>query len=300
MKKVDVLLSTYNGEKYLKEQIDSILSQKNVDVRVVIRDDGSTDNTLDIIQQYINFNYPVLLIKGENIGVIKSFLYLASLDSSADYYAFCDQDDVWKPEKLSIAVDKLNDKKEPGLYLSDTTAVDEKLHQIENQILSDNQKRVYVLEEVLLSNNATGCTMVFNAELKKMLNLYAPQELIMHDHWLYALNIALDGYVYFDKNSYINYRQHGNNSVGSKITIANKIKYSSLKRGKQVRSAIASQLYQNYSPYIPEENRALLELISNYKKGIKQKILLYIKLKPHVVEVKRKMFLMIQILMNLY
>lgn len=300
MKKVDVLLSTYNGEKYLKEQIDSILKQENVEVRVVIRDDGSTDSTLDIIQEYIDLNYPVLLIKGENIGVVKSFLYLASLEASADYYAFCDQDDVWKTEKLSIAVGKLNDKKEPGLYLSDTTAVDEELHQIENQILSDNQKRAYILEEVLLSNNATGCTMVFNAELKKMLNTYTPQKLIMHDHWLYALCIALGGYVYFDKNSYINYRQHGNNSVGSKISISNRIKYSSLKNGKQVRSTIATQLFKNYFSYIPEENRALLELISDYKRGLKQKMLLYGKLKPYVVGVQRKIFLMIQVLTNLY
>lgn len=300
MKKVDVLLSTYNGEKYLKEQIDSIFKQENVEVRVVIRDDGSTDSTLDIVQQYIDMNYPILLIKGENVGVIKSFLCLASIDSSADYYAFCDQDDVWKPEKLSIAVTNLNDKKGPSLYLSDTTAVDEKLNYIDLQILCDEQKHTYCLEEVLLSNNATGCTMVFNTELKELLNRYSPQKIIMHDHWIYALCIALDGYVYFDRDSYIKYRQHGNNSVGSKVSFANKIKYSSLKRGKNARSAIAMQLLQNYTQELSPNNRFLLEKVSNYNSTIKSKIFAYNLLKKYVVGKKRRVFLLIQMLMNLY
>lgn len=300
MNKVDVLLSTYNGERYIEEQIESIVKQKNVDVNIVIRDDGSTDNTINIIQRLMNLNYPISLIKGKNIGVINSFLCLASLDSDSEYFAFCDQDDFWEAEKLVAAIEKIAGKNKPSLYLSDTTVVDEKLQPIDLQILNHNQKYVYCLEEVLLGNNATGCTMVFNAELKKMLDMYTPEKIIMHDHWLYALCIAIDGFVYFDKNSYIKYRQHGNNTVGNNVTFINKIKYSSLKKGKSVRSTIARQLLQNYCSYMTKQNKLLLEKISTYNTSLKNKMSVYQLLKSYVCGKKRRAYLGIQILLNLY
>ena len=102
---VTVLMSTYNGERFLKEQLDSILQQQDVDVRLCVRDDGSTDGTMDILLEYAD---AIELTIGNNFGVGNSFMsmvYSANLES--DYYAFSDQDDIWMPDKLISAVDEL-------------------------------------------------------------------------------------------------------------------------------------------------------------------------------------------------
>ena len=97
--KITVLMSTYNGEKYIREQIDSIL-QQSMPADIMIRDDGSSDGTVDIIEEYISKGTPVELIKGENVGVIASFFELIKAAPEEDYYAFSDQDDYWYPEKV--------------------------------------------------------------------------------------------------------------------------------------------------------------------------------------------------------
>lgn len=102
-KSVQVVMSTYNGEKYLKEQIDSILSQEGVDVRLYIRDDGSSDRTTDILASYQEHKN-VKIEKGNNLGFAKSFLTALDECDEADYYAFSDQDDVWEKDKLSTAI----------------------------------------------------------------------------------------------------------------------------------------------------------------------------------------------------
>lgn len=106
-KSVQVVMSTYNGEKYLKEQIDSILSQEGVDVRLYIRDDGSSDRTTDILASYQEHKN-VKIEKGNNLGFAKSFLTALDECDEADYYAFSDQDDVWEKDKLSTAIEIFN------------------------------------------------------------------------------------------------------------------------------------------------------------------------------------------------
>ena len=134
MKTVCVLMSTYNGEKYIVEQIDSILQQENVNVNLLIRDDGSKDKTVEIIKQYL-IDKRVSFVSGDNIGYKKSFLWLMDNSPNSDYYAFADQDDVWKKDKLFAAVTKLEneDIAEPKLYTSALTRVDENLNYISNQ-----------------------------------------------------------------------------------------------------------------------------------------------------------------------
>lgn len=101
---VSVLMSTYNGAKYIREQIDSILNQKDVNVELLIRDDGSSDNTAEICKEYQKKNTNIRFYQGENIGVGKSFMELLKKAPEADYYSFSDQDDVWLEDKLSRAV----------------------------------------------------------------------------------------------------------------------------------------------------------------------------------------------------
>lgn len=112
-KSVQVVMSTYNGEKYLKEQIDSILSQEGVDVRLYIRDDGSSDRTTDILASYQEHKN-VKIEKGNNLGFAKSFLTALDECDEADYYAFSDQDDVWEKDKLSTAIQSINTPSNPS------------------------------------------------------------------------------------------------------------------------------------------------------------------------------------------
>ena len=108
MKKVQILMSTYNGEKYVNEQIDSLLQQDHTNLEILIRDDGSKDSTVSILEEYHKENPNIKLIIDKNKGVISSFFELAMKASEeADYFAFCDQDDYWKPQKISRAVNLL-------------------------------------------------------------------------------------------------------------------------------------------------------------------------------------------------
>ena len=110
---VQVLLSTYNGEAYLKEQLDSILNQKNVAVKLFVRDDGSSDGTVDILRAYAALHDNICYLCGENCGVVASFFRLFELsDPDVDFYALSDQDDVWDEDKLSIACQKLEQMRE--------------------------------------------------------------------------------------------------------------------------------------------------------------------------------------------
>ena len=105
---VQVLLSTYNGETYLKQQLDSILNQKNVAVKLFVRDDGSSDGTVDILRAYAALHDNICYLCGENCGVVASFFRLFELsDPDVDFYALSDQDDVWDEDKVSIACQKL-------------------------------------------------------------------------------------------------------------------------------------------------------------------------------------------------
>lgn len=218
MKKVQVLLSSYNGEKYLAAQLESILAQDYEEISILIRDDGSTDRTLEIIQYYADKYANIAYYVGKNLGVQQSFFQLMQhADKMADYYAFSDQDDVWLPEKIRQAVQLLEkqDQSLPLLYASKTTLVDAELKEI-----TIRKKRVQIRPEfgnALVENVCTGCTEVFNRRLLELVTKQTPTYAIMHDWWLYLCATAF-GRVYYDANSYILYRQHGNNQVGSSVS----------------------------------------------------------------------------------
>lgn len=218
MKKVQVLLSSYNGEKYLAAQLESILAQDYEEISILIRDDGSTDRTLEIIQYYADKYANIAYYVGKNLGVQQSFFRLMQhADKMADYYAFSDQDDVWLPEKIRQAVQLLEkqDQSLPLLYASKTTLVDAGLKEIPIR-----KKEVKIRPEfgnALVENVCTGCTEVFNRRLLELVTKQLPTYAIMHDWWLYLCATAF-GQVYYDVNSYILYRQHGNNQVGSSVS----------------------------------------------------------------------------------
>lgn len=215
--KVQVLLSTYNGEKFLKELLDSVLSQDYPNVSILIRDDGSGDGTSGILSAYQDLPN-IEIIFGENVGAIKSFFELLKrVAEDTDYIAFCDQDDVWMKDKISRAVFDLEKKvpgQIPGMYFSRYAIVDEKL-----KLLGYSQvpKRAPSFENALVQNIATGCTVVINKQARLRIIKEFPREVRMHDWWIYQVVSAL-GNVIYDPVPSVLYRQHSSNIVGAKAS----------------------------------------------------------------------------------
>jgi len=215
MQKVQILMSTYNGEKYLEEQLNSILWQDYPEIYLLIRDDGSVDRTIDIVKKYAKENDRISYYQGKNIGVIKSFFdLLQKADPSMDFYALSDQDDVWKNNKISRAIEALNGIKHlPLLYCCDTILVDDNLQPMDTKISKPIMKPAF--GNALVENICTGCTCVFNRELRNMAITEIPENIVMHDWWLY-LCASRFGSVIYDRNAYIYYRQHQGNVIGAR------------------------------------------------------------------------------------
>lgn len=209
-----VLMSTYNGEKYLKKQIDSIISQ-TIKVKLIVRDDGSKDKTQIILEKYKKQG-KLDWYQGENIGFAKSFLTLLKNAPKADFYAFADQDDYWLANKLEIAIKRMQKETVPCLYCSNVDVVDENLNYLPRVYYRKNIDINTNFESTLLANISPGCTMVFNSVLAKCINKYMPSKIKYHDWWV-ALLGATFGKVIYDKNSYIKYRQHSGNVIGCKF-----------------------------------------------------------------------------------
>ena len=262
-----VLLSTYNGEKYISEQIESVLCQQGVDVHIVARDDGSQDETINILKR-ISTLENITLIEGQNIGVVGSFFTLMheAVCHNFDYFAFCDQDDVWKNDKLKVATDILSGHgNEPALYMSSFQMVDENLHSIQTNMSRPNIS----VEGALASNCATGCTMVFNKKLleKSLISNY--DDVLMHDYWMYMVCLLTGGYIYYDETPHIYYRQHGNNVIGGTgdnfltkwWTRMNKM----FLPGDNFKSKFACKLLEQYGNEISEDKKVFLQNIANIK-----------------------------------
>lgn len=270
MKKVAVLLSTYNGEKFIKELIHSVLNQKGVDIYFLIRDDGSEDGTKDILENLKGMEN-VSILYGENKGVIDSFFELIKLAGTldCDYYALCDQDDYWHEDKLYSAVMQMQAyENTPALYYSEVSYIDEK----SNAIIKEKYKStVSSFYELLFRNNAVGCTMVFNRKLETFIGSYIPHRVIMHDHWIYLVCCSLDGKIIFDQKSHIDYRLHENNVVGSPRNILYRTIHNGLFEHRGIRREIAEELLEGFGEEIGFEKYRVLECIKLYKKSFRNK-----------------------------
>lgn len=264
---ITILMSTYNGEKYLEDQINSLLSQKNVNLKILVRDDGSTDNTIKILEKYKKENKLEWYSNG-HLDVQKSFLDLIQKAPKSDFYAFCDQDDVWEESKLEIAIKHLKkyNRELPSLYYSSLKLVDKDLNYI--GIHKVNSKRTEYTSFVI-SNNA-GCTMVFNDKLLKYIKKGKPNFILMHDSWLYKVCVSVGGNIYCDENSYILYRQHGNNVVGLQKGIKGKINNAKKYIFKFKIQEQIKELYEQYGQDMTPEYKELSEVICNYNKNIKK------------------------------
>ncbi len=233
---ITVLLATYNGESYIREQLDSLLEQSYKDFKILVSDDGSKDNTLSVLSEYVK-KYPdkISLLGGGSTGSAKNNFMKLLKSCDSEYVMFCDQDDYWKKDKIEKTYEKMLETERkfgniPILIHTNLSVADRDLKVISNSFF-DFQRispDFNSLNNVLVQNNVTGCTAMINHPLLYEVKKHTPKEFTMHDWWL-NLVATVTGKVDYITESTMLYRQHGDNQVGAKKAtgvqfVANKIK----------------------------------------------------------------------------
>ncbi|HGD4139446.1 TPA: glycosyltransferase family 2 protein [Streptococcus agalactiae] len=216
--KVNILMATYNGEKFLAQQIESIQKQTFKEWNLLIRDDGSSDKTCDIIRNFTAKDSQIRFInenEHHNLGVIKSFFTLVNYEV-ADFYFFSDQDDVWLPEKLSVSLEAAKHKASdvPLLVYTDLKVVNQELNILQDSMIraQSHHANTTLLPE-LTENTVTGGTMMINHALAE--KWFTPNDILMHDWFLALLAASLGEIIYLDLPTQL-YRQHDNNVLGAR------------------------------------------------------------------------------------
>ena len=186
--KIDILMATFNGEKYLRDQIDSILNQSFKDFRLLISDDCSTDSTREILNEYVKKDDRVIVfLQDKNLGVVKNFEYLMK-KVEQEYFMFSDQDDVWKKDKIQNSINMMNEKNCDLVY-TNLEVVDSELNTLEDSYwrLKEFEKKVKKynnFESLYLNNFVTGCTMLVKSKwIDKILPFPENSKYILHDYW---------------------------------------------------------------------------------------------------------------------
>lgn len=251
---IDILLATYNGEKYIKEQIDSILNQTYKNIRLVISDDCSKDTTAKILKEYEQKDNRIeLYIQEQNLGVVKNIEFLLKKVKNK-YYMLSDQDDVWLPEKTEKSLQKLK-QENVDLVFGDLEVVDQDLNvmypSFGDFMLLNEKINKYIDSNKLnyIYNCVTGCTVLAKKEtLEKILPLPQTSKYLIHDHWI-GLMTSIYGKVAYIPEKYIEYRQHGNNQVGTE-----KISHG-FKKLDQVRELFINVKLGVFGTYVENNER---------------------------------------------
>lgn len=255
---VDVLLAVYNGTPYLAEQLHSLKQQKEVAFRLLARDDCSSDGSKEILQKY----HCELLPSVSRLGIVQNFSTLLQA-SNSDYTFFCDQDDIWLPEKVQLSLLAFNSDK-PTLIHTDLKLVDENLKLLSPSFWSHQQLTpTSSLNHLLVQNRVTGCTMGINRKLRQLVG-EIPKEAIMHDWWI-ALVAAAFGQIISLPSATVLYRQHTSNSIGAKTPlqrISAKFQNPSLHQiSLKNRHKQAEAFYQRYRPQLSSDQCQALEAL---------------------------------------
>lgn len=276
MTTVLVMMSTYNGEKFLQEQVDSILNQEDCEVRLLIRDDGSKDRTIKILEDYSNKDSRVSWYTGENLRSAKSFMHLLiHCEKFYDYYAFADQDDVWDVDKLSVAIESLEQQGGPAIYCSNSMLVDKELKGDGEYLYKHVPK--FTLSRVLIAGQIQGATMVLNRAFANYFeHKEIPNYIPMHDYYVSAVCLAVSGKIFYDSDSHMKYRQHGNNVFGIDTSFLGKVKrnfntvfqtndFFDLQRFSQ-------ELINLNQASLDSDSKILLNLAKDYKKSFTNRL----------------------------
>ena len=210
---VAVLMSTYNGEKYLRTQIDSVLAQQgDFRLELWVRDDGSADGTCKILEEYAQAG-KLKWYTGKNLKPAHSFWDLILHCPGYDYYAFADQDDAWKQDKLQMGISALEGLSVPAFFFGNAQLVDQNLQPLGRNVYKKCPR--LDLPTLSCAGEILGCTIVFNAALARLIQERpAPEKMIMHDFYLALICLLAGGTARYSPEALLQYRQHGNNVVG--------------------------------------------------------------------------------------
>ncbi|HEM3678609.1 TPA: glycosyltransferase family 2 protein [Streptococcus suis] len=252
--KVNILMSTYNGQQFLAEQIRSIQEQSYTDWTLFIRDDGSSDNTKEILKDFERQDSRIHLIdndKSDNLGVIKSFHKLVNHDR-ADYYFFSDQDDVWLPNKLELSLKEAQNYLAdlPLMVYMDLKVVNQDLEiMTESMVKSQSHHANTELVQELTENTVTGGVAMINHALAEMWQ--ETDDILMHDWYLALLASAFGNLVFIDQPGEL-YRQHSDNVLGAR-TLSKRFK-------KWIRPHILFAVYWDLIKNSQKQARHLLQM----------------------------------------
>lgn len=275
---IDILMAVYNGEKYIKTQINSIINQTVSNWRLVILDDCSTDSTLKILNYYKE-KYPEKIevhVNEKNSGGARENFFKLIKFRKYNYVMFCDHDDVWKKDKIENTYrcmleleQKVASPQEPLLVHTDLSVVDENLKIIDESMIKAQKLNVddNRLCKLLAQGNVTGCTVMANANLINMMGDFS-REIIMHDWWASLIASAFGKIAFLNKPT-IYYRQHQNNQVGAKKVGSLKYILKKLSNLKGVKKSIndtylqAELFYKTYKEILGFRQVKLVEIYSN-------------------------------------
>ena len=280
--KVDILMATYNGERYIEEQIESLQKQSYSNWSLLVSDDGSSDNTIEAVARIAQNDHRIKIVSA-NSGFHSStgnFLFLLK-HSSAPYAMFCDQDDIWLPNKIEESInamrkaEKASGEQTPIAIFADSKIVNKNLETICESFTStlNFDPKTVSIAQLMVSNVAQGATLLLNRSLSALVNsTEIPPSFEHHDHWVAAIAKATGTLVYID-NQLLLYRQHSDNAVGADTKESPKERLKSITgrvfRDSWIRkwgeaeglfSTRASELLSRQLPFNPESKQALSAL----------------------------------------
>lgn len=273
---IAICLATYNGGPFLKQQFESILNQTNNAWHIFVRDDGSSDETLNIIEKYVK-EYPnkITNIVGVPGGGSSEQNFLTILNwvkenINPDYLMLSDQDDYWLPQKIEKTISVVEKCEYPTLVHTNLMVVNENLELINNSFMKYSHLKPDKndLSHLLIQNNVTGCTMLWNKKLNNLINYRRIDNIVMHDWWI-TLVASLFGKIKYLDEPTILYRQHGDNVVGAERVgstkyIVNKISHiSEIEENFQATFCQAEKLQREYSSVISSVQQEILNAYVN-------------------------------------
>mgnify|MGYP005765515823 CR=1 FL=1 len=278
--KAAVLLATYNGSRYIEEQLNSLLAQTCSEFVCYIHDDGSSDRTLEICNRYAT-NYPekfCLLNYPPTGSASMNFLSLLAYVDAADYYLFCDQDDIWLPEKFEKTMETMrkSEQENPGIPIvvfTDQKIVDAELNVLSNSFLNYTNKNYgkLSLKTLLIEGFIPGCAMMINSSLRSlMLKCDDFNMIYMHDWWAMEVALACGGKTVFLNEPLMLYRQHDSNCIGvKKRTIVDKA-YNQIKQFTGGELSVKKKMHIRHGRELAKELLRLNEVTDSNRKIVQE------------------------------
>ena len=255
-KRIDILMATYNGEKYLVEQLDSIINQTYRNWNLLIRDDNSTDKTLEIIQNYHKKDKRIKILKDNkgNLGIVRNFEELLK-SSESEFIMFSDQDDIWVENKLDMYLKMIEKIKNKGFMIhSDAILFDKNKSNILKDTFISKKAINKGLENVFFNYFVQGATILISKEIKNFI-LPFPKEVYLHDRYIHLISELFFERIFVNK-ALIYYRQHGDNQIGAKNTIRELLSKRYFdERDRQLIKVI----YNKYGSLLTEDKKKLIE-----------------------------------------